>query len=349
MERICVDFDWVSRMNSKSPLFIVGMPRSGTKLLRTLINQHPRVAILGVETEFLPLWKKRWDSFGPLSRWENFERFYNWTKRLSYFYLYNEEVGPIIEARAWHQSCAGEFDIASVFAALARHDLSLTNDASVIWGDKSPSYIRHIALLNDLYPEARFIHIVRDVRDYALSLNKSFGKDMLRASQRWADDVLLAHQQGKKIGERYAEVRYEDLLADPDKEMRRLCKFLEIAFSTELTTLQTPAERDFEHQRGIGTGRTEIVSDNTEKWRQVMPPSLLGKIESIACETLQQLGYEVNQHVTPCKLSALSMALRQLTDGANLLRSNSRFGLIEAVKFYGRAYWTGAPSHITRD
>jgi Sulfotransferase family len=334
-------------MQFEGPLFVVGMPRSGTKLLRTILNHHPQISILGVETEFLPLWLRKWSHFGPLNRWDNFQKFYEWTTSLSYFYLRPREIGPNIEARTWFEALNGAADPGSVFTALARHDADVAGQPGVIWGDKSPSYIRSIPILNGLFPQACFIHIVRDVRDYAMSLRRAFGKDMLRASQRWADDVAGARMAGLAIGDRYTEVRYEDLISNPQAELRKLCAFIGLGYTEDMIILKAPAEKESDQQRGAGTGKKVIVSNNSEKWRQGLDADLRRSIESIACATLRSCGYEVPAGTQQTRLSALSMTARQAVDGVNLLRVDTFFSSRpEAIYFYGRAYFTGAPSHL---
>jgi hypothetical protein len=258
-------------------------------------------------------------------------------------------MGPNIKARTWFDALNGAADPASVFAALARHDAGVAGTPGMIWGDKSPSYIRSIPILNGLFPPARFIHIVRDVRDYAMSLRRAFGKDMLRASQRWADDVAGARMAGLAIGDRYTEVRYEDLISNPQEELKKLCGFIGCDYTDGMTQLSVPAEREADHQRGAGTGKRVIVSDNSEKWRRDLDPELRRSIETIACNTLRDCGYEVPAGTLQTRLSARSMAARQFLDGFNLLRANSRLPLSEAIFFYGRAYLTGAPSHLRAD
>ena len=59
------------------PLFLLGMPRSGTKLLRTLLNAHPAIHIAQVETHFIPYWHANWDSYDDLADLQNFRKFYD--------------------------------------------------------------------------------------------------------------------------------------------------------------------------------------------------------------------------------------------------------------------------------
>ena len=219
-------------MSFTGPLFIVGMPRSGTKLLRGLLNRHPRIGVSRNESEFLPWLAHRFARFGDLRRRERFDAFYAEMLRHSYF-RFQREQGRLIDAGRWHAACA-EFSAAGVFEALMRTEVDAPRGSGRIWGDKSPSYIDDLPLLKQLYPAARVLHIVRDVRDYCLSMHKAWGKDMLRAAQRWADGVRKARKDGAALGADYLELRYEDLLARTEPELRRVCAFLGVEFEPRM-------------------------------------------------------------------------------------------------------------------
>jgi hypothetical protein len=158
------------------------MPRSGTKLLRDLLNNHPAIGIPAAETEFLPDWAQRWPEFGDLSDRATFQAFAERQAGSPYFVYLREEQGHQLNIDAWYAACLG-FGTAAVFEALIRTDAASPRGGGRIWGDKSPGYVQHIALLNRLWPACRVIHIVRDVRDYALSIDQAWGKDRLRAAQ----------------------------------------------------------------------------------------------------------------------------------------------------------------------
>lgn len=308
------------------PVFIVGMPRSGTKLLRELLNNHSRIAIPRFETEFLPFWVKRWDSFGDLSDWQNFKLFYKNCLDLPYF-LYQRREGQLIDPHHWHRSCAA-YTPAEVFAALVRHDAGAGK--GVIWGDKSPSYIRHVGLIKAQFPDARIVHVVRDVRDYCLSIRQAWGKSMLRAAQRWTDDIERARLEMQPFRDSFFEVQYEKLIAEPDAEMRRLCAFLDLLYEPGMTQLSRSIEN-----RGRATGEARILQDNAGKWRRAMRPATRRRIEEIACRVLQDLGYAIDEEVKPRRLSAMAMAALKATDGVNLMAAHWRDrGTIGAVVFH---------------
>ena len=315
------------------PLFIVGMPRSGTKLLRNLLNQHRHVRMLEVETEFLPWLAHHVDEYGELSDLQNFRRLHADMVRFPYF-MYRADEGRVLEANTWHAACR-LYDAAGVFEALVRTEVGAQSGNGMIWGDKSPSYIDDIPLLTGLYPQARFIHIIRDVRDYCLSMHKAWGKDMFRAAQRWTDGVAQAREDGARVGTAYMEVRYEDLLGDVEGTMRRVCAHLDTEFDPAVLELEQPSENI-----GDARGANKVVKENFGKFRSRLQPPVLKRIESIAKPVLQACGYElVYPSITARRLSATEQFLAQARDGWNLMRDEfKKRGLLAAILFHVRYF-----------
>lgn len=305
-----------SGSNFTGPLFVVGFPRSGTKLLRTLLSNHSQISILRIESEFLPYLARKWDSFGDLSDRRIFRRFHRRVLTFPYFLLQSSGGEPAIDADTWYETCRS-YTPAGVFEALARHDTGVAFGTRKIWGDKSPTYVRHVRLLKRLYPYARIVHIIRDVRDQAVSAHKAWGKNMFRAAQRWTDGVPRARAEGARLGQDYLELRYEDLIGAPQRELARICAFLGVAFEPEMGRLVEPSE-----DLGDARGRTEILRGNSGKWLQALQPREIRRIEAIACQTLRDCGYPVASDVRSARVSALGMLLYQGLDGINLLRTN---------------------------
>lgn len=321
------------------PLFIIGMPRSGTKLLRALMNEHSSVRIPRTETEFLPFWVKNWNSLGPTSDPADFRRFYRSCQSLPFF-VYLNSAGKKVDPDEWYARCRS-FTPAGVFEGLLRTHLRIDYEDTTIWGDKSPSYIGHIPLLRNLYPDARFIHIVRDVRDYCLSINRAWGKHMLRAAQRWADDVSRARAAGAALGDGYMEIRYEDLLENPELAVRRVCEFSGIPFFESMLRPGRPTENI-----GDAKGTRGIVQTNTRKYETRLGGRARRTIESIACQTLKDLGYECDYAGTPARLGKLRLRYYQGLDGLNLLLFSARDrGMAGAASFVWRYFLISGNRH----
>lgn len=308
------------------PVFIIGMPRSGTKLLRNLMNQHSRIGIPEIETNFLPYWAANWHRFADLSNREAFTKFYREMSCLSYF-LYMKNNNRLINENIWYQSCKG-FSMDKVFEALIRHDAEVDPNSLRIWGDKSPPYINLMPFLKKHFPSARFIHLIRDVRDYCLSINKAWGKHMIRAAQRWTDDVGKAIDDGKVLNDSYFELKYEQLIAAPVDSLQRVCNFLNIAYEPRMTKLLKSAEN-----LGDAKGWDQIKQDNTEKYRRLMDKDLQYRIESIAAPVLVRCGYPVNYVGRTKRVNPVAMQYYKMIDAIKLLKFDiSDRGLADVIK-----------------
>ena len=297
------------------PLFIVGMVRSGTKLLRGLLLENPRVEIPAGESDLLPMWIDQWESYGDLSRRDVFDAFYQRSSGLPYL-VSMTRVGFPADADRWYAACPS-FDVAGVFEGLIRTQLGAGPEA--LWGDKTPSYTPHIARIAEALPEARFVHIVRDVRDYCLSVNRAWGKNLFRAAQRWSDDVRRARADGAALGPRYLEVRYEDLIADPAPAMERVCRFAGIDFDASMLSLSKPSE-----VAGDAGGMREVKRDNAGKYRSRMDAVTLRRIEAIAGDVLRDAGYEVAFTGGTRRIGPAQMMVYQVADAVAVVRGSVR-------------------------
>lgn len=301
-------------MSFDGPLFIVGMPRSGTKLLRELLNRHPRIAIPGVETEFLPWLVANLGKFGDLQDTVRFNAFFDRVSRQTYFELRRRE-GATFDAARWHAACRS-FTPAGVFEALIRLEVDAPVGSGRIWGDKSPSYVDDLALIKRLYPTVKVIHIIRDVRDYCLSIHKAWGKNMPRAAQLWSDGVAAARNAGVSLGEDYLELHYEDLVTDTEAALKALCVRLDIEFDVRMLTLDKPPEN-----LGQARGLTHVVKDNHGKFFRQMAHADLARVEELAGHTLVACGYSLALPAVPSRrLSGGEMFAAQLGDGWQLAR-----------------------------
>jgi hypothetical protein len=319
------------------PLFVVGMPRSGTKLIRDLLRGHSRIRIPPAETNFLPRWAEEWHRYGDLSNRKSFSAFYRRSLRLPYFLFMQEHTTrPPLAEEVWFAACR-RFEPADVFEALVRHDVGAPPESNLIWGDKSPDYTNHVDLLAALFPSARVIHIVRDVRDCCLSLRKTWGKSMIRAAQRWADGVTKAPHDAERLAGRYLELRYEDLLSDPMRELRRCCDFLGLAFEPSMAQLRFASE-----DLGDAKGARDVLPGNTRKFVHALDSQTKARIEEVAAPGLRKFGYDVRYEGPPRRVSRSLMACYQAVDGVNFVRTESRrLGLVRTLQIEFARHWRG--------
>jgi hypothetical protein len=160
---------------------------------------------------------------------------------------------------------------------------------------------------------------------------------MLRAAQRWADGVDRARREGAGLGEDYLELRYEDLLARTEDELRRVCAFLGVDFEPAMLTLAKPEEN-----RGDARGATRVLSENRGKFSHAMAPRTLSRIEELAGPTLLACGYALALPLRPRRrLSPVQSSLAQLKDAWHLVRANeSGWGFWRVALFHLRYFVT---------
>lgn len=223
----------------KGPLFIVGMPRSGTKLLRDLLNQHPKINIPEVETHFLPFFIKKFGlnaSFDVTLKTQLFDAFYDTS---FYWNISNSDKKgkPEFEKRKEQVNNWNDF-VYLVFNCFGPKGYQ----EEVIHGDKTPGYINHIPLLKSICPDAKFIHIIRDPRDYCLSVKNIWNKNMYRAAATWTDTMESIDKQALSGTDYYTEIAYEALINDVEGSMKSLVSFIGIPFDPGMTQLTKTAE-----------------------------------------------------------------------------------------------------------
>jgi len=273
------------KMNHPAPIFIVGAPRSGTSLLRNLLYSHSRLFFRS-ETQFIPAFYRVYGN--PRSKSQALKLAKKMVK-MEWVARWEEDFD--IEEMAGQNTFAGIVD--NMFMQLARRE------GKNVWGDKTPHYVLHIDTLREIFPAARFIHIVRDGRDACLSqLKTNFGpRTIYHASMYWKKCVEAGLRSENSVpANQLMNIRYEDLLLDTEKEMRRVCDFLELPFEAAVC-LPTPVA--FRYRKPIfrkvvkSYGTTDrIVPKNTQKWKEEISLFDLAVFESVAGDLLDRLGYE---------------------------------------------------------
>jgi hypothetical protein len=165
------------------------------------------------------------------------------------------------------------------------------------YGDKSPGYVTRMQLLVRLFPEARFVHLVRDVRSVALSLvemPEEWGtRTVPEGAARWRHRVGRGHAEGTALGpDRYLEVRYEDLVADSGRELRRVLAFLVLPWDDAvLRYAERGLSRVPQGSRAIH-GNVGRPPTTTRDWREEMSREDLEAVEAVAGDLLTEMGYE---------------------------------------------------------
>ena len=192
------------------PVFVVGMPRSGTKLLRDLLNRHPEISIPVCETHFIPYFFEKFGEDPPFQSNEDFQQFLDELMETNFITDLKEKGSHLNRTQYFQQVDIRSWQ--SIYEYLFKQLGPKPVMEKTIWGDKTPGYLMHMPLLKQLFPKAKFIHIVRDPRDYCNSVRNTWGKSIYRAAQRWVSAISKARTDIAEFNFDYQEIQYENLL-----------------------------------------------------------------------------------------------------------------------------------------
>jgi hypothetical protein len=277
--------------------FFVGCGRSGTSLIRVIFNSHPMLAIPR-ESHFiteLALDRRRYELPGRLDH----ERLQAALEAHRRFRLWK------LPRRALHDVLARSRDLPDAIRGI--YALYASRRKKPRYADKTPTYASDLRLLASLFPEARFVHTIRDGRNVALSLvERSFGPNRVEdAILYWRHQVRAARGAGAILGPaRYFEYRHEDLLRNPEEVVARICAFLDLEF--------VPSMLQYHEGRRPRSGRGHLAEPPTEglrDFRTQLTATDLRVLERLAGDLLVTLGYELSGETDPSSRDA-SAAVR---------------------------------------
>jgi len=313
------------------PLVVLGVSRSGTTLLRVVLDRSPGIAIPD-ESFFVPLLARRH------RRTIDVRRFLDDVARIPTIKAWGLRVDDV-RPRVRSGMATGDA-IAAIFEAYAERR------GKPRWGDKTPMYMRHLPLLEHLFPEAQYVHLVRDGRDAALSFLEmpegTFTRTWAHPTTPaqfaclWRTEVSAARTLGRCVGgARYHEVRYEDLVVDPTAVVTTICSFAEIPFQPDMLAYAGTVDvSDKPHQLRLRRPPTPGV----RSWREDMSASDVAAFEAVAGDLLEELGYEV----TSSRSSVRGATARAWYD-ARLAAWNASTSLVQRSPLWRRRHTRLSP------
>ena len=278
-------------IDSETPIFIVGCPRSGTSMLRDLLRSHARLTF-PPESYFIPPFYR---AYGDPRDAAEARRLASRILQLRWVRSRQVPLEPesFADCRSFREV------VCRLYEAWARQENKPR------WGDKTPHYAAEIPLLAKLFPNAKFIHIYRDGRDVAMSwIRGRFGPcNIYTAARLWMWYVNHARRAGAALPcETYLEFSYEQLLQQPRQTMQQVCEFIGESYD-DVVLRRNRLPPDPLNPFVIGQGLGEaIVSTNSAKWKTRMPVRDRVLFESVAGHLLQALGYETEGRVRSISL-----------------------------------------------
>ncbi len=278
--------------------FIIGSGRCGSTLLRLMLDSHPELAVPD-ETHFVPRLARLASSGANAAQLVDAlcadTRWVNWgiARKTLLARAARPDASPLDALlRAFYESYADRF-------------------GKRRYGDKTPPYVFEMPLVRQLFPDARFVHLIRDGRDVALSMREKawWGpKSLAETAAYWTHTILTARAYGAGAPD-YLEIRYEDLVQAPEKTLRRICEFIELPWDGAMLRYHERAGDRLQELTGFRSETGEYISTERVRdlhtltreppnasrigaWRTGLQPSAVRQFELLAGPLLADLGYE---------------------------------------------------------
>lgn len=267
------------------PVFVVGMNGSGTTMLLDNLGRHSLLYAFPRETRLIPYLIANQHRFGDLEKDENFRKLWQEVLGLTVFESVNgyKKLSLPADWREYPRSLAAVLD--GVFRCFS------VREGKQRWCEKTPQHVQNIQQLAELFPLARFIHVVRDGRDAAASFSRRWHRTPELTVFRWKKVVGEGHRQGQLLGpERYMEVRYEDLTTSPEHWLQEICRFLAVPFEPAVLQSTQP----YLNAATPHSGDTQFgtLKPNSGNWKKYFTARKLRRLDNIAGAMLAGFGYE---------------------------------------------------------
>jgi hypothetical protein len=279
-----------------NPVFIVGCERSGTTLLRLMLNAHPQMAIPPESYFIQQIWAAHPSPkvYPPEIR-----------ERVIHLLLEHPLWGKVPEWGLDPEALRRRLEsmeapkhakvLEAVFTAYA------ARQGKSRWGDKTPSYVESLDSIHQIFPKAKLIHLIRDGRAVCESLlRQKFGPGSVpEIGKLWSERVQRGRRAGRQLPETvYREISYEALVSEPEVQLRRLCSFLELSFHREMLEHRQKSdstvfeeEKDGRHQ----SATRPIDPELRDQWRRRLSVSDRLLFQAFAGPTLRACGYPVER------------------------------------------------------
>ena len=288
----------MARESETPPMtFIVGTGRCGSTLLRLMLDSHPQMAI-PAEAHFLPPLIEAAQSGASLEALVRLAAAHRaWPS-------FRVDAGELLDEARRRRGAP--------LAALLRsfYQLYARRFGKTRIGDKTTATMQYIPLLRTIFPNARFVHLVRDGRDVAVSMMRLPSWDfrcVAAAAAHWACTVLGVRAEAADP-DRYLEVRYEDLVADPEAVLRRICAFIDLPWDPRMLRYHEHASSRLEEIRdSVAPDGTPIPAaierrahaltlepptlERIGRWREALSDAEQHEFEAIAGAVLAEFGY----------------------------------------------------------
>ncbi|MBL1209296.1 sulfotransferase [Geminocystis sp. GBBB08] len=276
-------------LNNNSPIFVVGMPRSGTTLMTAMLSAHPNIAI-PAETHFLRYWYQKYSDLD-LTNQANFQQFWQDFTQNERFYHLGIDT-QLTFHRILNQK---KIDWKTIFTSiLQQYAISINK---VRWGEKTPDHYQYVELLLNWYPQARIIWMIRDPRAVTASLlTMPWANNYAdQHAKTWQKNIQLLQKWEKT--ERIISIYYEDLITKTELTLKKICHFIAEEYTPQMIEGRSQKSSPLINRQGqalINKSKAlkPIDLKAINKWQQQLLASEIEIIEHITKAEMRQHNYQ---------------------------------------------------------
>lgn len=336
----------LGNISMDSPVFIVGMSRSGTTLLSRMLDAHSEIAIFPETWLYVVL-----DHLGCIEKfsspWQTALFFREVWKSLG---SYKDSAARVL-AKVAAEEAKYVGPTAVVLEKLGQ--AYATERHARIWGEKTPGHALWLREIRDLFPQARILSMVRDPRDVVVSYDDRWGQSRRDTEYVTSTAALLKHFLAHLLHrpgfppDQIHWVKYEALTAQPQTELERVCTFLGVEFEPRMLMF-------YRRHQDVGSEMTDghhhdllskpATTEKIGRYREALTPAQIALVERLLRDEMRVLGYPLSENegqmLTPAEERSFEKAqddYRQMASGVirNRFRRRGRLKLM-AYKIFGR-------------
>ncbi len=291
----------MTEQEAKSPIFVVGTPRSGTTLTAHILDRHTRIFMPG-ETHFFDDVYSRRREFGPIQTADARSKVVN--QLMSLYGRYNEpadqqRINLLFKDIAARDALVREQD--SYCAILSRFmELQMKHEGKARWGNNAPRDVFNIKDIVQCFPDAKFIVCVRDVRDFLVSYKNKWKVtsaqhvERLKALYHPVVTSLLWKSSMRQIpviksllaAKNLMILPYEHLVKSPQRAIREICAFVDEVYEADMLNVDT-------HNSSVQVASGGIFSSSIGTWRSALSAEEAYIAQNLKRKELQLLGYDM--------------------------------------------------------
>ena len=277
---------------------IVGIPRSGTSLLTAILNNHPDVYIAPESHFFFYLWGSRrilGQTITPTT-FNKLEPYFSSLKNIGSGWMKTHFSTETLRENFFKQDNLTYEKLFDLFL-----EMLAETAGKQIYGEKTPLHLYFLPKIYSAYKDASIIHVVRDGRAVVCSLlSTGWEGNHIDFSLFWKNGINLGERYRNYSGTRYLQVKYEDLLTQPDSVLRTICDYLQINFSKKLLEVNYTNTSFGDSKKDYRGGFDQQA---LSRWQTTLPKESLAQIEQLIAGELRTLNYPLttsnNKEISP--------------------------------------------------